>query len=186
MKQDALQLTGGAGKDKRRDLDYYPTPPDCTKALMNFLNIPAGRIIWEPACGELYMSKVLESYDHTVISTDIQNGEDFFELSKECYAIITNPPFEHAEAFIKRSIEMPGVRLVAMLLKSQYWHSKKRATLFNKYPPTHVLPLTWRPDFKFHLRKPGDKKSAPTMEVCWSVWNKSSSSSTTYQPLLKP
>lgn len=31
MKQETLQLTGGGKKEKRRELDFYPTPPECTR-----------------------------------------------------------------------------------------------------------------------------------------------------------
>lgn len=53
MKQETLQLTGGAGKDKRRELDYYPTPKNVTRALMNFMFkngcMESTTTIWEPA-----------------------------------------------------------------------------------------------------------------------------------------
>ena len=38
-------------------------------------------------------------------------------------------------------------KVIALLLKSQYWHSQKRVALFEKYPPAYVMALTWRPDF---------------------------------------
>lgn len=183
MKQELLQLTGGAGKNKRRDLDYYPTPKNVTIALMDFLNIPEGRVIWEPACGELAMSKVIESYGHTVISTDIIYGDDYFLSKRDCFGIITNPPFELAEAFIRKAITES--RLVAMLLKSQYWHAAKRLKLFNQHPPAYVLPLTWRPDFLEHERKDG-KGGAPTMEVAWTVWKSGCQHETIYKPLPRP
>lgn len=41
----------GAG-DKRRKNDFYPTPPECTQALIDFLKIPKGATIWECACGD--------------------------------------------------------------------------------------------------------------------------------------
>jgi len=81
--------------------------------------------------------------------------------------IITNPPFNLSEQFIRHAIGQAGV--VAMLLKSQYWHAQKRIDLFKEYPPAYVLPLTWRPDFLFDQRANGVKGS-PTMEVHWTVW----------------
>lgn len=187
MRQEELQLTGGGKKENRRKLDFYPTPKNVTIALMNFLQLPPSCTIWEPACGNLAMSNVIETYGHTVISTDIINGVDFLCANPMlCDAIITNPPFETSALFIEKAIQTPNVNLVAMLLKSQYWHASKRIKLFEKYPPAFVLPLSWRPDFLEHERKIGDKKGAPTMEVAWTVWEKECQHETIYKPLLKP
>ncbi len=56
---EQLQLTGGGKKEKRRELDFYPTPPDVTIALMEFLALSRKSIVWEPACGDGAMSKVM-------------------------------------------------------------------------------------------------------------------------------
>lgn len=182
------QITGGGAKSKRRKLDFYPTPPDVTHALMKFLKLKRS-VIWEPACGIGSMSEVLKSYRHRVISTDISDTGyaesvcDFLSTKKKSVdAIITNPPFVLSEEFIRHAIKQAP--LVAMLLKSQYWHSKKRLTLFRATTPEYVLPLTWRPDFLFDIRKKGER-ACPTMECYWTVWRRGFSSQTKYVPLEK-
>jgi predicted RNA methylase len=182
MKQLDLQLTAGNNKRNRRELDFYPTPPEATIALMDFLKLEK-QTIWECACGNNAMSDVLESYGHNVISTDINSGIDFLKAHRECDAIITNPPFNVSAEFIQKATKEADV--VAFLLKSQYWHAKKRSSLFDELPPSYVLPLTWRPDFLYQERKEGEKKGSPTMEVAWSVWIKGDKN-TKYKPLLKP
>ena len=177
-------LANRSAKDRRK-LDFYPTPPDVTHALMQFLNLPRSKI-WECACGEGHMAKVIEEYGHKVIATDIRHtgygigGRDFLQ-ENELLApiIITNPPFQESEAFIRHAISL-GADIVAMLLKSQYWHAAKRAKLFAEHPPAWVLALTWRPDFLF-----GEKGGAPTMEVLWTVWIKGETD-TRYRILHKP
>lgn len=160
-------------KAKRRELDFYPTPPEVTNALMNFLNLEPC-IVWEPACGMGSMSKVIESHGHKVYSSDIDtafgdSGMDFLTVDCKTFdAIITNPPFNLSEKFIRHALQMTPI--VAMVLKSQYWHATKRTALFNELPPSYVLALSWRPDFLFDQRKVGDKKAAPTMECIWTVW----------------
>ena len=64
-------LANGASNIKRRELDFYPTPPAVTHALMQYLKLPACRI-WEPACGNGAMSNVIAEYGHTVISSDLR------------------------------------------------------------------------------------------------------------------
>lgn len=192
IKQETLQLTAGNNKRNRRELDFYPTPSNVTIALLEFLQIPKGRTIWEPACGDGSMSKVMEEYGYTVFSTDIIPecyGDGYIDylassdINSDC--VITNPPFYLAEEFIRKAVK-EARSTVAILLKSQYWHAKSRLTLFEEIPPTYVLPLTWRPDFLEHERKQGDKKGAPTMEVAWSVWQRGSNHPTLYKPLKKP
>ena len=190
MKQTDLQLTGGEGKDDRRKLDFYPTPPEATKALCDFLQkenlLRKGSFVWECASGEGIMSQVLESEGYTVYSSDIQSGTDFLQSipSEDVDAIITNPPFMIADEFIKKAVSEYGV--VAFLLKSQYWHSKKRLELFEKHQPAYILPLTWRPDFRFDIHEKEGVKGSPTMDVCWNVWLRGNISGTHYLPLQKP
>jgi type I restriction-modification system DNA methylase subunit len=173
----AVSLANSGDKSKRRELDFYPTPPDATHALMKFLTenkiIQEDSLVWEPACGNGAMSKVIQEYVTDVYSTDLRHtdfghgGKDFMSSTFDCDAVITNPPFNISEEFIKHSLKQAPV--VAMLLKSQYWHAQKRIKLFNETKPAFVLPLTWRPDFLFDQRENGVKGS-PTMEVLWTVW----------------
>lgn len=165
---NGTMLASGGKKEKRRELDFYPTPPEVTHALMQRFKWPK-MLIFEPACGDGSMSEVLKSYRHSVYSSDLretgygQGGEDFLASDGEWDAIITNPPFCLSEQFITHAVEQAP--LVAMVLKSQYWHSRKRAYLFQTRPPAYVLALTWRPDFMN-----GASGGSPTMDVLWSVW----------------
>lgn len=177
-------LANGNINNNRRALDFYPTPIEVTIALMDFLDLKERIIIWECACGDGAMSKVIESYGHSVLSSDVNDtgyGEadtSFLTNNKTADAIITNPPFNLSEQFIKKAVR--DFPLVALLLKSQYWHAKKRYSLFSENPPSYVLPLTWRPDFLA-----GERGGAPTMEVLWTVWQRGDNV-TKYVPLPKP
>lgn len=181
-------LANGGDQSKRRELDFYPTPPEVTHALLQFLNLSRDSCVWEPACGDGAMSDVLAKYFDNVRSSDIRqtsyakDGVDFLNAQYKCDAIITNPPFNASEQFIRHALK--NANIVAMVLKSQYWHAAKRASLFSEYPPAWVLPLTWRPDFLFDQRVNGVKGS-PTMECLWTVWVKGETE-TKYRLLNKP
>ncbi|KJJ65474.1 hypothetical protein [Clostridium sp. FS41] len=175
------RINGGNTAYKRMESDYYPTPPEVTQALLDFLNLPIDTVIWEPACGKGHMVDVMEENGYKVIGTDIITGTDYLSAEyRKCDWIITNPPFSQSQEFIERSIGY-GVSF-AFLLKSQYWHVKKRYDLFWGYRPQFVLPLTWRPDFLFGKRGSG----SPLMDVMWVVWGKANAESTVYVPLKKP
>jgi hypothetical protein len=180
-----LQLTGGTGKDGRRELDYYPTPPDVTRSLLKFLDWPKHWHLHDPACGDGAMCRVFDELGYKSSGADIREdtgygsqGIDFFKTSPVGhFAIVTNPPFSHSEQFIRHALKFTP--WVAMVFKSQYWHAAKRFQLFMEHPPAWVLPLTWRADF---MNK--GKGAAPTMDALWTVW-KPGTKLTTYKPLLK-
>ena len=182
----ASRISGGNSARGLRQSDLYPTPPEATVALLQFLNLPKNTNVWEPAAGEGDMAVVLQNYFETVYTTDILDGTDFLKSSIDAADwIITNPPFSLAEDFICRAakIEKP----FAMLLKSQYWHASKRMALFEDIPPSYILPLTWRPDFFFKERENGNSGS-PLMDVMWCVWLTPwmRNVQTIYRPLPRP
>lgn len=178
----ASQIMGGNPGKRRAESDYYPTPPEATQALLDFLKLRHGTKVWEPACGDGDMVAVMDEYGLDVTATDLNAGTDFLlaDMPEGTEWIITNPPFSLAEEFIRKSAEH-GVPF-AMLLKSQYWHAAKRVALFSQITPAYVLPLTWRPDFLF---KNHEKRSAPLMDVNWCVWLPWAKH-TEYIPLKKP
>ena len=183
MMPDNLQgsrISGGNTAYKRSVSDFYPTPPEATQALLNFLRLLEGTKVWEPACGEGHMVEVMEQNRLEVIGTDIQTGTDFLqaEIPNGVQWIITNHPFSLAEQFIRRCIQHK--KPFALLLKSQYWHAKKRLELFRQYPPSFICPLTWRPDFMLGKRGCG----SPLIDVMWVIWGETHD--TRYVPLEKP
>jgi len=64
--------------------------------------------------------------------------------------IATNPPFNYAEPFVRRSIEMLSDRgVLTMLLRVGFLSSLKRRSLFEELPPAIVTILQKRPSFAF-------------------------------------
>ncbi|ADY54684.1 hypothetical protein Sgly_0318 [Syntrophobotulus glycolicus DSM 8271] len=174
---------------QRPATDFYPTPPEVTIALLRYLRLPESTVIWEPACGKGHMAETMKAVGYHVISSDLNDfgygmtGMDYLSTEIAWHDmidwIITNPPFSQSVEFIKQGIH--NRKPFALLLKSQYWHSKSRMDLFNQFRPRAVLPLTWRPDFLF-----GQKSGAPTMECYWTVWDRRPAEKTVYELLEKP
>ena len=176
----------GSGEDRPRQKDdWYPTPALVTQVLMDHVKFEGA--ISEPCCGDGSLAKVIEAYGYNVVGTDLINrgyglghGPAFDILQSKSLAapnIITNPPFNISAQIIEHLMQFRPKKL-ALLLKSTYWHAKTRKKLFDKYPPSQILALTWRPDF-LHLDR-------PTMEVSWFVWDQDHVGLTTYQPVSKP
>jgi len=133
--------------DERAQFDYYATDPQAVEMLLALEHFAP--VIWEPACGEGHISKVLAAHGYEVISTDlIYRGygepepmnfltETFPDFEGD---IITNPPYSAGLEFVERALET--VRLggkVAMFLKVQFLEGKHRGELFAKSPPPNRL-----------------------------------------------
>lgn len=182
--KQASRITGGNSEYGRVASDFYPTPPEATQALLNYLRLPSGTVIWEPACGEGDMVSAIRDNGYICHASDVRDtgvGEvsDFLDcVAPECDWIITNPPFGLAADFIRKSKEHG--KPFAMLVKAHFWSAKSRLALFNENTPSDILPLTWRPDFTYKTRG----KGSPLLDVMWCVWR--NAEKTVFQPLEKP
>lgn len=83
---------------KRTVYEFYPTPPEATRALLAVESFEGD--IWEPACGDGAISKVLEAAGYQVVSTDLidrgygAGGHNFLKSDRPLAKnIITNPPY---------------------------------------------------------------------------------------------
>lgn len=164
-----------------RDDNRY-TPKEATQALI----IAEGRFlppaIWEPACGEGHVSKVLEAAGRSVASSDIRHtgyglgGVDFLTCTRRVKAIGSNPPFSIAVEFIEQAAKLADYW--AFLLKANYWNVQGRYELYNRLPPARIYPLTWRLDFT--------GQNNPPMDCTWYVWDRARWGERQFQPLPKP
>lgn len=184
-------MAGGNPANGRNLNDFYPTPWECTYALMlrEGMNIP--NVVGEPFVGEGHLADVVKLFNRRVIASDIVDYGypetkviDFFDIKNDMtgknFGIISNPPFKLAEKIIRHSLEVMNVGYLALLLKSTYFHAIRRVDLYNKHKPTTVYALTWRPDFMGLGR--------PTMECIWAVWDKNETPQDDpfYKLLIKP
>src|SRR6516164_6694404 len=96
---------------ERKPNDAYQTPAWVVEALLPHLPDPTHKI-WEPACGEGNIVRVLADAGYSVYASDIIDGEDFFEAktAHDCTGIVTNPPYENAAVFIQRAIDIMMIR----------------------------------------------------------------------------
>lgn len=159
--------------------DYYATPPEATKAILD-KEILEGSIL-EPACGEGHMSEVIKEYypNSEVVSTDLVNRNygqgdiDFltYDFNRNFDNIITNPPFKYAKEFIERALKLANKKVI-MFAKIQLLESESRRSLFEKYPPKYIYVFSKRVN-PWRNGDPLDEKGKPwssTMCFAWFVW----------------
>lgn len=119
-------------------LDFFPTPPWATRALIEHVIGLAGggnlSSVWEPACGAGHMARPLaECFDRVEASDVADRGygrvADFLwpdsNPSLPVDWIITNPPFALAEEFVLRAVRVARVG-VAMLARTNFFESEGR------------------------------------------------------------
>lgn len=166
------------GPRDRPDDDFYATPPEATiacieHAAFNFL-VPKGSKIWEPACGDGAISKVLETAGYDVISTNINDrgyGEtdvDFLKTTKRrAQRIFTNPPFDSpmgtAAQFLRHAGDLE-IEYLVMFLKTSFMQAGKRRGWIQepRWRPSIKLECTWRVDFTGEGQSP--------MDMAWFIW----------------
>lgn len=175
-------IASGTGETARQIQDFYPTPACAIRAyLAAELQWLEGERVWEPACGDGAISRMMTAAGLDVLSTDLidrgygEGGRDFLAERHlhGCRRIVTNPPFALAERFIRHALLTLNVPYLALLLKATYWHAASRVALFEARPPSVIYPMTWRPDFL--------GKGAPTMDAMWCVWDCERGGGTRYE-----
>ena len=154
--------------------DYYATDPQALELLLEQEYF--SRRIWEPACGEGHLSKVLEKHEYQVVSSDLvdrgygRGGIDFLNCSTQWDGdIITNPPYKYAKEFVEKALELvtPG-RRVAMFLKLTFLEGQGRRELFKNNPPQIVYVSSAR----LNCGKNGVFTGTSAVAYCWVIWEK--------------
>ena len=159
--------------------DFFPTPAWATYALID--NERFAGDIWESACGNGAMSRVLENASPSILSTDLydrgygEHGHDFLKPKRRADNIVTNPPYNAAEGFVASGVKQAN-RKFALLLRLAFLEGANRAnTIFGKCPPNRVWVFSERITF---YPAGAVQKGTGTTAYAWFVWDKQSPSGT--------
>jgi hypothetical protein len=184
-----VQLLDGSftkGEAPREADDFYPTPPEPTRA---FLSVE-GSILrqlgaWEPAAGDGAMVRELEALGIPVFASDIIDRgcgaeiRSFYDYSSAPRrAIITNPPFAECNkdpGWIRHALEQLRIEYMALLLPVNWLGAVGRAALWARFPPSRIYVMRWRIDFT--------GQGAPPMLNAWFVWDNASRGETVLRML---
>lgn len=164
----------GADPENRERDDFYPTPPEATRALLAVERFDGS--IWEPACGDGAISKVLAESGHVVVSSDLvdrgfgQTGTDFLmEWRPRTHNIITNPPFKLALPFARHALRLTTGK-VALLCRLAWLEGQERREFFENSPLARVWVFSKRLTM---LRGgwDGGKGGGSMTAFAWFVWD---------------
>lgn len=178
MTDATYNLNGGFKPTLKRfaDLqgpDFFPTPPWATFALIENESFVGD--IWECACGDGAMSLVLEQAQKRTRSSDLYDrgfgevGIDFIGSSASADNIVTNPPYNCAEAFVRTGVQLARKKF-ALLLRLAFLEGANRArTIFTDSPPSRVWVFSERITF---YPKGVEAKGSGTTAYAWFVWDR--------------
>ena len=178
MPDASYNLNGGFKPTMKRSADlegpdFFPTPPWATFALIDSENFSGE--IWECACGDGAMSKVLEKTGCSVPSTDLyergygEHGHDFLRATRRVDNIVTNPPYNCAEGFVAVGTTLAR-RKFALLLRLAFLEGANRAnTIFSRTPPSRVWVFSERITF---YMKGAKQAGSGTTAYAWFVWDR--------------
>jgi len=153
--------------------DFFPTPAWATHALID--NERFRGDIWESACGDGAMSKVLEQTGNTVISSDLydrgygESDHDFLETWRCAPNIVTNPPYNAAEGFVRSGIERASSKFALLLRLAFLEGANRQRTIFTACPPARVWVFSERITF---YPAGAIQKGTGTTAYAWFVWDK--------------
>ena len=162
-------------------LDFFPTPPWATRALLVHV-LPAAldgmHIVsaWDPCCGEGHMIEVLAESITITRATDVFDYgrgypvADFLDtattVSPAVDLISMNPPFNAAADFVLRALDQASA--VAVLVRTQWLEGEERYTrLLRDHPPTLYAPFVERVPM---VKGRWDPKASTATAYAWVVW----------------
>jgi hypothetical protein len=159
--------------------DFFPTPAWATYALVDNERFVGD--VWECACGNGAMSEVLEAAGSTVISSDLyqrgfgEAGIDFLTSRRRSANIVTNPPYNAAEGFVRKGLDAANSKFALLLRLAFLEGANRQRTIFRSAPPSRVWVFSERITF---YPAGVERKGSGTTAYAWFVWDKDASSGT--------
>lgn len=169
-------------------VEDFPTPPWATRALIRVLrefNMLSSQetvpwAVWEPAANRGYMARPLSEVFSTVIATDVQDygmgypvidfldGPTPKDHGMDVHWIITNPPFNRADKFVRRALDVAD-HGVALFVRSAFAEGMGRyQSIFKKNPPTLIAQFVERVPI---VRGRVDPTASTAMPYAWFIWD---------------
>lgn len=144
---------------QRGAFDELYTPFEAVQIILPFIPKHVKKI-WEcTAIKNSEIVKVLEIAGYEVVTTHIENGQDFLKIEPiECDMIITNPPYSLKNAFLEKAFEIN--KPFMFLLPLTTIEGKERGNMFRENKIDVIIPSK-----RFNFKP--DKKSGAWFQTSW-------------------
>lgn len=168
---------------ERDEFDWYVEPRECSLALFRHENF-FGKV-WDPACGSGRIIEIAKYCGIEAVGSDIVTRSEYCEREIDFLGgvasypdflnIVMNPPFKHAEEFVRKAIDIaPASGKIAAILPIVWLagFSSKRNWL-PLSPLRKVFPISPRPSMPpGAVIRAGERPGNGTKDFCWLVWEK--------------
>ena len=144
---------------KRGAFDELYTPEEAVEMILKHIPNEV-KTIWEcTAIKESKIVKVLRDVGYNVITSHIEDGQDFFKYEPENYdMIITNPPYSLKNKFLKRAYDLK--KPFMFLLPLTTLEGIERGKMFNKNGIQMLIP-----NKRFNFKP--EKNSGAWFQTSW-------------------
>lgn len=164
---------------EREGDDFYPTPPEPTRALLHaeLERLRDFHTIWEPAVGDGAMAREMSALGFDVVISDLVDRgfgatiRSFYDWeAAPARAIVTTPPFSECgwgngkARWLKHALEALDVDYMALLMNWGWPGAGGLGPFYAAHPPARVYLMRWKIDFT--------GQGAPPMLNGWFVWDK--------------
>ncbi len=187
---DARLHVMNARKQPQDSLDYFPTPPWATRAVLHEVLMPlqsmwrpfSSQVARDPACGGGHMLPPLREVFGRVDFADVHDWgiappiRDFsFDTTESLRAdgeyrpdwIITNPPFNIAQVFFDRALAI-AQRGIAFFVRASWLSGQERyETIYRHIPPTFVVYFAERVAL---IERAWDPEASTATDYVWLIW----------------
>jgi hypothetical protein len=156
---------------ERQAHDHYTTGEPLTESLLDCE--PLGPIVWEPACGDGRMARLMIDAGMEVIATDKyawgygEPGVDFLRCRRLRAPIIaTNPPFSLWREFAAHALDLGADKVVLLGRTLLQEGARLGEDIFDRY-----LVRVWQSRRRVNLAPPGalDKGHNTKLAFAWYV-----------------
>ena len=164
---------------ERQAEDWYQEPVSATEALLRAESFQ-GMYVYDPAAGEGNVLNACAARGITAFGSDIVKRTDSLRITTPrdflrcdpcklgCTdAIITNPPYRHAEAFVRMALKVT-VHKVAILGRLAFLEGQRRGDLFDTTPLARVL--VFRSRISMPPGGQGIEPKGGAVAYAWFVW----------------
>lgn len=162
---------------RRHPEDWYVEPEWCSKRLFEVEAFDEE--VWDPSCGWGRIADAAEAAGYWCMRSDIEARcegvvvRDFFAYTGPTpYDIVSNPPFKHADRYVKHALKISTGR-VALLLPTVWSSGNRRSRWLETTPLKREWKLAPRPSMPpGPVLEEGLKPGGGTKDFSWFIWER--------------